>query len=213
MVAPLAVDVEIVTGVALYIKAQGAQQTPTAAVFGLIIGHNAVQIHGRKTVGDHRLQRLFHLPLALTIAVDAVAHIAKLSGIAHHIGQIGRTHDIFRIVAVKKEEPQRYIVLKFLQIGGQLSFPVGGREIVRGPSRASAYQTVTIFFVVFHYLLCFGRFGHPQYRATGFQGRPLTGNFRQGGAANIQLQSSSKHVVTKLQYGKIAQADQSWQGV
>jgi hypothetical protein len=27
------------------------------------------------------------------------------------------------------------------------------------------------------------------------------------------LQSSSKHVVTKLQYGKIAQADQSWQGV
>jgi len=53
MVTPFAIDNEIVTGIALNAKAERAQKLTTAVIGRLVIGHDAVQIKCRKTIGDN----------------------------------------------------------------------------------------------------------------------------------------------------------------
>ena len=84
MVAPGAVDVEVLARHAFALEAEPRQQRGAAQVLGQVRGLDAVQLHTRrKHLGDAGQHRLVHQAAAFEIGVDAVTEQRAVKCAAH----------------------------------------------------------------------------------------------------------------------------------
>ena len=85
MVPPLAVNQQIIFGIAFFLKPQAGQQIAAALIVRHVVSHNAMDMLRALHVANRRRQRLKHEPLSLPFLADGIPEIAGVKRPAYHV--------------------------------------------------------------------------------------------------------------------------------
>lgn len=88
MILPAPGNVQVRLGIAFTLEPEAFQQPGAAFIAGNVVGHDPVQVLGLEHIGDGRLQRFLHQPLALMRLVDVITQITRLKRTANDPAEI-----------------------------------------------------------------------------------------------------------------------------